>query len=202
LILTSLGEIDGGVDVNVTTDDIFYHEMTGDIHCRRCLADGAGGCAHILGAFAQNLDLHDIWENLPCEVKIPISSQRDIWATVSIDWFHTNMEPHRAIVRWEDKEVCIISPSEGRMVIRSALFSLMLGDFDFNRSCSASTHSPREEMIWNKEVRQSDPNSTDKVAQLWTVYTTGICIPCNEKIEQALSGLTPDREGSSVWNRQ
>lgn len=189
-------------------DELGYYASTGEIVCSLCSRNSPQvvDCAHVMAHFWANDDLSFLWDNFPLEVKIPIASKKGIWAIVEIDGWAAGPPPpdNKAIVSFEGENgmepVCIISRSEGRFVIRAALLSMMYGDFSFNRSCSCTVHGVQEERLWQRQVEQADENSAERVAQLWSVYTTGVCIPCNLKIEEALNFATPDRQGGNVWN--
>lgn len=186
-----------------SADLLSLDTLSGEIYCISCSAtfECVKDCTHVLSAFEDNTDLQIVWDLLPCEVQIPISSTHDIWECVSIEFFHTNMQPHRAIVRMEDEDVCIISPTEGRRVIRTALISKMLGDYKFKPSCKSSSHGPNVERLWKSRVNPASRATAMRIAELWSVYRTGVCLTCNQKINEALNNSIPPREGTSVWNQ-
>lgn len=205
---TSPQQSDGGGGVNSVSYELVYSNSTGDIYCKACSRNSPAvlDCTHVMHHFWANTDLATLWDFWPLEVKIPIASKRGIWAIVEIDGWAAGPPPpdNKAIVSFENaggmEPVCIISRTEGRLVIRSALLQMMYGDFSFSRSCASTSHGIREEQLWNRQVTTGDESSAERVAQLWSVYTTGVCIPCNEKIEAALNFATPDRQGGNVWN--
>lgn len=169
--------------------------------CMMC-EKSARFCSHIKHWFNQNIDLDFMWEALPIRIEIPISSDYDQWAQVEIFASEPTISiSGKALVCWETIDITVISRGEGRKVIRDALINHMYGDYKASKECKSTGHTPGDQKIWENAM---EVFGTLRVAQLWSVYTTGLCLPCNRRLDLLVRNeagrAAAEATSNNVWN--
>lgn len=166
-------------------------------------------CSHIQQEFKKNTDLDFMWEEdpalqFPISVEIPISSDYDQWAEVEIfSAKETIGLPGKALIRWEQIDLTVIGRGEGRRVIRDALVNHMLGDYKGTKECKSTGHTPRDQIEWLRDTGVDPSYPTRRVAQLWSVYTTGLCLGCNYRLNHLIreeAHTAALQVGKNIWN--
>lgn len=96
----------------------------------------------------------------------------------------------------------LTSEGEGRAAIRDMLLNWLyplMSKPDFR--CLSSNHSFKSEMKWVKDTAGST-NNRERLAQSWSVATTGLCLGCAASDSASFDDLVPDAgASSSIWNK-
>jgi hypothetical protein len=88
-----------------------------------------------------------------------------------------------------DAFLCYLNPGEGTKVIRSILYEQTARCSDL--ICQSGSHGYKAEMVWKEDVEINLKGN--KSAQLWSVYTSSLCLMCRAAYSDADSDLIPER---------
>jgi hypothetical protein len=173
-----------------------------------CLTDGSGTywCEHIQDMLTAGEDAKSIWANSTLgglRLQVPYVPTLNQWATVELGAEHFgNYEVYLLPFldkygdEKETKELLgYFSPGEGRQVLRNmihAWFQPQMYRADKIGQCIMTGHSYASQVLWKEDIDQASTDSR-RVAQLWSVYTTGFCLPCRGVADYATGDdLVPD----------
>jgi hypothetical protein len=92
-----------------------------------------------------------------------------------------------------------LTPGEGRVILRQLMLEYMWCDKDRRKECVSSSHGYHEETLWREHHKGGHSLF---YAEDWSVYTTGMCIYCNMKTDNALSDPTMLPETQGGWNNK
>lgn len=187
-------------------DVSFVLRSSGYIECGEC--DFAKWCEHNEILTRERGDRRAIWTNTSDELpeslflEIPMFPSENFWKKVRLK-LDENMP--RYAVHWrpplhpdnaEAPLIMFLNPGEGRNVIRTVLVEYMLYSMKPDAECKAGHHGYIAQIAWENDMKTSR-----KTVQLWSVYTTDMCLTCLVNMNVTDPDLIPDRQGSGVWNR-
>lgn len=180
----------------------FQLRTSGHIYCEEC---DEVWCNHTKQAIIKRWDAAAIWDKpddseYPREfnLQIPMFPTTNLWTEVKL-YLPENTPVLRYRVVWPEKDwptICFINPGEGRNIIRTSLLDYMLGDPTRQKECSASHHGYNAQHVWENDTK---PKNKNVWPQMWSVYTTGLCLVC-KNVNPTNPDLVPPNQRTGVWN--